>query len=162
MFRLVTVHMPAPGADYRKLFRILHETPFAWTVIGDKNRMADALELRDEFVDERKPKALPIGWLDRAPSVLEVLIRFSRRAEFNTEETAEWWFWKFLDNLGLSHFKYVSDEDAREIEDILYRFIWRQYDYNGEGGMFPLHSPRQNQAQVELWYQFHAYIQDAG
>jgi hypothetical protein len=81
LFKQVT--MSHDRAGYAKLFHVMHDTPFAWVIVGDKNRMADALELRDEYAMEMEliDKDIPVGWLTGSPSVLEVLIRFSRRAE---------------------------------------------------------------------------------
>ncbi len=47
---------------------------------------------------------------------------------------------------------------AAEIDDILERLIWRQYQEDGQGGFFPLAWPEQDQREVELWYQMNAYL----
>ena len=37
-------------------------------------------------------------------------------------------------------------------------FIYREYERNGKGGMFPLKTPSGNQKKVQLWYQLAEYL----
>ena len=37
-------------------------------------------------------------------------------------------------------------------------FINRQYEANGEGGLFPLKGVCEDQREVEIWYQMNAYL----
>jgi hypothetical protein len=46
------------------------------------------------------------------------------------------------------------------MEEIFERLIWRNYAPNGEGGFFPLENPREDQTQVELWYQMNSYVNE--
>jgi hypothetical protein len=62
--------------------------------------------------------------------------------------------------LGLEDFNDAFLTDTDLIEDILDQFIWRTYDYNCNGGLFPLDDPKDDQRNVEIWYQFANYLVD--
>lgn len=140
--------------DYRDLLGILYDTEFIWKVSADRHRISDAMELRERF--SRKNR------INRPCSVLEVFIAFADRAAFQTENSSKYWFWKFVSNLGLDPYRQVFEDDIPVINEILYTFIWRIYEPNGEGGMFPLHQTQNDQREIEIWYQFCEWVQEQG
>jgi hypothetical protein len=156
--KVIQVVHPTPSLTYKKLFHILHTTEFVWLVLGDDNRCEDGKELRDQFILETNAPENP-EWMSIGCSVLEMLIAFSRRAEFQTGDSAKQWFWEFLKNLGLDECN-DADIEPVNVEEILERFIWRTYWPNGVGGLFPLENPKEDQRQVEIWYQYCAYLVD--
>lgn len=153
------VENPTPSLTYWNLLRQLYITEFAWLVSGDDNRAEDGLELRVEFLMESR---LPENelWESMGCSVLEMLIAFARKAEFNAGRSTEFWFWRFLENLGLADANDASYIPPEEIDEILYNFIWRTYEYDGTGGLFPMANPPKDQREVEVWYQFCEYLVD--
>jgi hypothetical protein len=154
------VEVPTPSLTYVKLLRKLFNTEFVWIVSGDDNRVEDGLELRDEFVVETGlEEHSEAPFFDLGCSVLEMLIAFSRRAEFNAGETPQFWFWLMMDNLEIS---FANDSAYREapVDRRLYNFIWRLYNKNGQGGLFPLQLAPEDQKQVEIWYQFCEWLED--
>ena len=155
--KVLSVNVPV----YGRLMRILYGTEFAWVVTGDHNRADDGRELRDDFLREtylRKDRA----WYNAPCSVLEVLIALAKRAAFQTEKPVKEWFWIFIANLELDEYRQVSDSDVPIIEEILDDFVWRQYEFSGHGGIFPLRWPKRDQREVELWYQLFDYLEDQG
>lgn len=145
-----------PYNTYSKLLHLLYTTEFVWLLPGDDNRMEDGKDLRLDFIRE-SGLALDISWFDDGCSVLEMLVGFSRRASFQTDIPEQTWFWRFISNLGLADA--TDDEfDPQGVELILSDFVWRTYDYDGFGGLFPLQDPREDQRGVEIWYQFCEYI----
>ena len=139
---------------YNDLFMRLYETEFVWTVPHDDNRLQDGVDLRNEF-DGR-------GTLDEMPvSLLEVLIALSRRVAWTTNYSSEYWAWRLLNNLRLTK---SSDpligRKAERVEEILEALIWRTYDYNGDGGFFPLQFPQDDQTKREIWDQMNAYVNE--
>lgn len=144
-----------------ELMRILYCTEFVWIVPGDKNRVEDGLELRDDFLRESRMKMDP-GWFRSPCSVLEMLIAFAKRAEFQTDTSMREWFWIFLNNLRLDEYRSISGGEQHMIEKLLHAFVWRIYDPSGYGGMFPLRDPKHDQREVEIWYQFNEYLEDQG
>lgn len=146
--------------DYEQLMMILFQTEFIIRVPEDAHRVSDGLELREQFSRETSTYS---NGLDRRPcSILEVLISFAPRAEYQTDIPAKDWFWTFITNLGLDHFSRVSDRDIPEIQDILHTFTWRQYEPTGEGGLFPLETTFHDQREVEIWLQFCEYVTGHG
>lgn len=147
---------------YNDLMRILYQTEFLSFVANDQNRIADGLELREVFLRESRLEDNP-DWVTNDPcSVLEVLIAFANRANFQTDIPARDWFWEFMSNLGLDEYRRVSRRDTQVVGDILYTFVHRTYSSDGRGGIFPLMDPRHDQRTVEIWYQFSEYLDDRG
>jgi len=148
---------PFKGED-RSLLRHLHDIPFYSLVPNDDNRGIDGEKIREIFIDQEGPQALSF-LPDRPCTLLEMLIGLSIRLEFESgnsywEKRPDEWFWILIDNLGLADGRYSYDE-VDYICDVLLR---REYKYNGDGGLFPLKYPKEDQRKVEIWYQMSAYI----
>lgn len=146
---------------YLDLMRILYKTEFVWKIHADRNRYEDGIELRDDFLRVSRFNN-DTCWYAEPCSVLEMLIAFSDRAQFQTDRPARDWFWEFLQNLSLDEYRQVSMEDRPIIDDILHDFVWRTYDENGHGGMFPMRWPKEDQREVEIWHQFFEYLDEQG
>lgn len=147
--------------NFYDLLRILHTTEFVWVVPADRHRARDGVELREDFAMEVGIER-DLEWEMAPCSMLEFFIAFAKRASFQTDMPVKDWFWEFLVNLKLDGYSRVFDSDRPVIEDILYNFIWRQYDPSGDGGMFPMMQTRNDQRKIEIWYQFSEYVQDRG
>lgn len=89
-----------------------------------------------------------------------MLIGLSRRFAFEVDGEPRDAFWLFLENLGLDKLNDARYDSRAEafVDDCLHRVIWRLYEPNGFGGLFPLQAPEQDQTRVELWYQLNAYL----
>lgn len=147
--------------DYASLMVILYETEFVWVLHEDTHRVADAIELRENFLRETESNGGEI--LDQRPcSIFELLLSFADRASFQTDIPTKDWFWEFIANLRLDIYRTVSKREEAKIQDVLNTFTWRRYAPNGLGGLFPLASTDEDQTKVELWYQFFAYLTDRG
>lgn len=149
-----------PSKTYRNLLYILYTKEFVWLVPNDDNRAEDGKYLRFEFleelgieVDERDSL-----WLELGCSFLEFLVALSRRLEFETDIDAGVWFHELLENLGLDGLNDRVDISREDVYDVVDRVIWRTYEPNGQGGLFPLEHTSQNQREIEIWYQLSAYI----
>lgn len=158
--KVINVKLTDPNQTYWKLFKQLHGTEFTWVHRMDENRAADGMDLRRDFLALSGGVDSP-EWRDIPCSVLEMLIAFARRAEHMTDIPYQEWFWRFLDNLDLKDETEVSDAanfDPQDIDSYLQIWMNRQYGENGDGGLFPLKNPHENQHNVELWYQFCRYV----
>jgi hypothetical protein len=155
----ISVHNPS--LRFVKLLAILHKLEFVWTVLGDDNRAEDGKDLRIEYVNSTHIQPDEF-WLQDGCSMLEMLIAFSRRAEFETDISARDWFWKMLDNIGLSECNDATDPDPIFVEATIERLVWRLYDNHGHGGLFPLQATPNDQREVEVWYQFCEYVFEEG
>lgn len=144
---------------YWKLLTQLHRTEFVWLMLGDDNRAEDGKELRREFIFQAELPDDPDWRMIIGCSVLEMLIAFARRAEFQDETPTHEWFWEFISNLGLDEF-HDDNYDQNLVNGIIEEFIWRTYLYNGSGGLFPIENPSGDQREIEVWYQFCEYLVD--
>jgi hypothetical protein len=124
------------------------------SVQHDENRIADARYLREEFSE-----GAAFTPSMEAVSVLEVLIGLSRRLEFLTSWPADTWAWKLLKNLHLhSMYDPLTHRKADILDQTIASLIWRTYESNGQGGLFPLKHPEEDQRRIEIWYQMNAYV----
>jgi hypothetical protein len=71
-------------------------------------------------------------------------------------------FWDIVNNLHLE--KYTDNNYTRssekQVATRIDRFINRTYRPNGQGGLFPLIKPHEDQTKVEIWYQMSAYLME--
>lgn len=150
-----------PKRTYWDVLRLMHEKEFIWipNAGNDDNRIADAREVRWEFMNAR---GRPFDTAEPGPaSCLEVMIALSRRMEFNAGESAEGWAWQLLCNLELHKMPDpVSRRKMAKADDILEALIWRNYSPDGAGSFFPLAWPPDDMRRVEVWYQMHAWIME--
>jgi hypothetical protein len=132
---------------------------------NDDNRGEDGKQLRLEFIEEVGPTWAPS--LPQGPcTVLEMMIGLSRRLEFETmssrwERSPAEWFWVLIDNLGLEwcdNFAYKSVTKVSQTREKVSQMLERHYDFDGNGGLFPLNNPKKDQRRVEIWYQMSAYV----
>lgn len=144
----------------------LYEKEFVWLVPNDDNRIADAKALRLLFLEEYEIEEVDSEWLDVGCSMLEMLVALADRFAFMGGGDPRECFWTMIQNLDLPHLSdlsYRRDRDlVHEIDERLDDVIWRTYDYDGSGGLFPLIHPPRDQRQTELWYQMSAYVLEEG
>lgn len=143
------------------LLMVLHRTEFITIIPADQHRAEEGMELRFDFLRETQFES-DSTWESQPCSVLEMFIAFAKRAAFQTDIKVKTWFWEFLTNLRLNEFRRVSISDNRIIKDILDTFLWREYNPNGDGGMFPMSRSENDQRKIEIWYQFCEYVDDRG
>lgn len=151
--QVAVVRTRKSSKTYWGLLRQLYSTPFVWSVPNDENRSIDGLCLRQEWGGEEDEE-----WLAMDCSFLEMLIALSRRAEFQSEESADHWFWRILDNLGFTDY---NDREgvADDLVAVRLRVVnQRLYEPDGYGGMFPMRDTPHDQRYVEIWYQLCEYI----
>lgn len=142
---------------YEELLRYLFDTPFRFCMAKDKNRVGDGLYLRVRFMDNT---GLDISDQNDC-SVLEMLIALAIRmdAEYvgdpgNPDPLNL--FLDFLDNLEILYINGLFHKE--EVENKINLWMDRKYRYNGDGGIFPLGDPMQDQRDIEIWRQMYAYI----
>lgn len=146
---------------HQHLMYQLFSREFVMLVPNDDNRCMDGLALRKEFVNSGRLKRADRHWLEMGCSVLEMLIGVSRHLSFTAEGEVGDWFWHLIENLGLTRYN-DGRWHGRRIDEIIERLVWRQYSYDGNGGLFPLKEPQEDQRKVELWFQMEAYILELG
>lgn len=147
-----------PSATYWKLLKLLFTKEFVWIVPNDDNRIEDGKDLRYEFLAECEIDTEDRDWLELGCSFLELLIGLSRRLAFEADGLASDWFWELIDNLGLRSYNDRANIPENHVDETLNRVIFRTFNYDGTGGLFPLKEATQDQRDVEIWYQLSAYL----
>jgi hypothetical protein len=154
------------SAAYSRLLNQLYRTEFVWFVAGDDSRAGDGTYMRYEFLednalDEDNPDVMT--WMELGCSFLEMLVALTRRVYFLEGSPPHVWFWHFVTMMGLDRYKNSvrlgRTEDFKTlVQDKINTVIFRTYEYNGYGGLFPLEFPNEDQRKVEIWYQMNAYL----
>jgi hypothetical protein len=155
--QVASVRQTKPSGTYWKLFKQLYTKEFVWFVPNDDNRVEDGRALRHEFFKENDMDGDPT-WDGMSCSFLELLIGLSRRLSFEAEGPPDDWFWHILDNIDLTNYTDADRFDPGDVEELLDQVIWRTYDPDGYGGLFPLRYPDEDQRGEELWNQLCAYV----
>lgn len=148
-----------PARSFWLLAEQLFKKQFNWHTPNDDNRIEDGKDLRDLFLEDIHAERNQ-SWLDQECSMLEIMVALSRSIEFESSHDAYYWFWRMIENLNLRIYtddKY--DDDVHFIvDDALNIVIDRTYLYDGTGGLFPLRHSKEDQRNVEIWYQMSAYL----
>lgn len=169
---LYTAFQPKRGLGHKHLAEILHSIPFRWTVPNDDNRETDGKMLRwvcAEDIGEDDQSASYVNLEKEPASVLEVLIGLSIRMsdileDQNQDSRSSIFLKELLGNLGLLEFTddlYQSRWTKSGVLSIINTFLDRTYDFQGNGGLFPLKkAAKKKQNLVEIWYQMMTYMDE--
>ena len=68
------------------------------------------------------------------------------------------WFWGMLVSLGLGSM-YDAKFDRYRVDRTLERLLEREYERNGEGGLFTVNNGR-DMRTTEIWYQMNYYLSE--
>ena len=149
---------------YWTLLGFLHRKEFTWSEIEkDQNRAVAGQNLRAQFL-EASGRQNDGDFRELGCDMLEFLIAFAFDLawdDVSVEDASQGlakWFWILIDNLGLFGCNDAHPPSQRMFDRIIDRFITRDYDADGRGGLFPLEAPREDQRYVELHYQAQAYL----
>lgn len=161
--------------SYRKLLMMLHGIEFTYTIPKDKNRAMDGMELRYRFaLAKGYEKVIPHSYiyyedeyvakcLDGPCSVFEMMLALAIRCEKDIMDNPIFgnrisqWFWGMISNLGLSgmtdaHF------DREYVNDVIKKFLARDYEPDGKGGLFRVRHCSEDLRKVEIWWQLCWYL----
>ena len=149
--------------SYRKLFSYLYDTEFRYLIPMDANRAEDGIDLRYRFPYEYPGVEDPGRYLSGPCSVLEMLIALAIRCEETIMDDPRFgdrtrqWFWTMITNLGLGS---MTDDryDSQYVEEVVERFLNRDYEPDGAGGLFTINHCDQDLRDVEIWYQLCYYL----
>lgn len=152
MYELVCGGMFPPETSYRKLFGYLHSIEFTYTIPIDENRADDGEKLRRRFSDAKERQ------IAGPCSVLEMIVALAVRCEETIMEDpskgdrTKQWFWKMVNNLGLGSM--TNDAfDEEYVKGVVERFLNREYEPNGKGGLFTVKDADCDLRSVEIFYQ---------
>ena len=148
--------------SFRKLLMFLHSTEFIFVLPMDENRAVDGVSLRYRFALLQDQEELA-DYLDGPCSVLEMMVSLALRCEENImgdleigERTYQW-FWNMIVSLGLGS---MSDArfNKRQAKNIIERFLYREYDPDGRGGLFTIRDCSRDLRDIEIWLQMNEYL----
>ena len=151
--------------SFKKLFTHLHTIPFRYMLEKDRNRESDGIGLRYRFSLETEYRDQPdfvMKFLDGPCSVLEMMIALAFRCEEIMDDPAvgdrtRYWFWSMVVSLGLGSM-YDGVFDEKYVSDKIDIFLNREYEPNGEGGLFTIRDCEGDLRDVEIWYQACWYL----
>ena len=162
MYNLVCWNRYSKNISFKKVFSYLNDTKFTYSIRMDLNRAKDGTELRRRYANEFKIANI----YDRicGPcSVLEMMIALAIRCEEtimddeNFGDRTDQWFWDMMKTLGLGHMD--DDEfDEEYVSDVITRFLNRNYEPDGRGGLFFVRNCDIDLRDVEIWIQMLWYL----
>ena len=163
---LVCRHKFAESISFKKLLTYLHDTEFIFSMPRDENRAKDGMSLRWRFVcnnyaDSYHDEAMLA--LEQPCSILEMMVALAIRCEEDimddplTGDRTSQWFWGMIVNLGLGSMA-DYDFDRRFVEGVVERFLNREYEPNGSGGLFTVKNCDADLRDVEIWHQMCWYL----
>lgn len=157
LYDLASGNRYSENISYRKLLRYLHKTEFYYSIEKDQNRAKDGIGLRSRFA------SYDARYITGPCSVLEMMIALAIRCEEDIMDDASvgdrtrQWFWGMIVNLGLGAM--IDKEfDEELVEDIVTRFLDREYEPDGRGGLFTVRNCDRDLRDVEIWYQLCWYL----
>lgn len=153
--------------SYRKLLMHLHNTTFRYSIRRDSNRADDGVSLRYRFAIHNG-YAENLGddiynYITEPCSVFEMILALAIRCEENIMDDASFgdrtsqWFWGMINNLGLGA---MRDDyfDKIFVDELIERFLDRDYEPNGNGGLFTVRNCDHDLRNVEIWFQLCYYL----
>ena len=159
--------------SFSKLCHELHMVYFFDKIDKDYNRIADAFDLRNCFIDDFYQNNQDIDDIEDILSgpttVLEVIVALAVRIENDYmydplygNQTSKW-FYEMINNLGFGSFDDSVDfkpSMRNHIRTVLLIFVNREYKRDGNGGLFPLKMAKDDQRGIELWNQMLLYLNE--
>ena len=154
--------------DFDKLLSKLHETKFRYSIARDQNRARDGEGLRYRFATSRTSDDSPdsiVDILSGRCSILEMMVALCIRCEEdytddpNIGDRTSQWFWAMVVSLGLGTM--TNARFKREyVEEVLERFLDRDYEPNGRGGLFTVRHCEYDMRDAEIWHQLCWYLDE--
>ena len=145
--------------SYNKLLECLYSIEFRFLIPNDINRAKDGVDLRKRYylmtfndVD-----------MDLPCNVLEMMVALTIRCEESIMDNPSFgdrtgqWFWTMIKTLGL----YAMTDDVFDddfVRDKIDIFMDRQYEPDGQGGLFRIKHCMRDLRKVEIWYQLCWYL----
>ena len=165
MYQLISHKPHNRRSSYRRLIYHLHDIDFHHILPMDANRANDGIDLRYRFGYERKYERTIIStYLGNRPcTVLEMILALAIRCEEDIMADPDigdrtiLWFWTMIDNLGLGSMDDMNFDESYT-DDVIFRFMNRQYHRNGEGGLFIVENYKYDMRTVEIWWQMNWYL----
>lgn len=148
--------------SFEKLLLHLHDVEFVYSIPRDQNRALDGIDLRYRFALEADQDDIDL-YLDGPCSVLEMMVALAIRCEENLMDDPNvgnrtgQWFWGMVVNLGLGAMTNTR-YDEQYVDHVIDKFLNREYEPDGEGGLFTVRGCDIDLRTAEIWRQLCRYI----
>lgn len=148
--------------SFKKLLIRLYNTEFTYIMPKDKSRAENGVYLRYRF-SLRENCSEAQDYLLGPCSILEMMIALSLDCEESImtdtrlgDRTGQW-FWGMIVSLGLGS---MTDNryDEEYVEAVLTRFLERDYEPDGKGGLFTIRNCKYDLREVEIFCQLCWYL----
>ena len=169
---LIEEGSPEPVSNYKKLLIFLHDVNFRYTIPLDGNRYEDGIYMRYLYgVASGTSQRLIARELDGKPcSMLEMMIALAAGCEKDIMSNPDYgdrtgvWFWYMVDSLELTAMT-NSCFDEKYCWYVIKRFLNREYQPDGTGGLFKIDFSNSNCHFVdlrnyEIWQQAIWYLHE--
>lgn len=167
LYKLVCGDRNYNSLSYRKLLSFLYDTRFTYIHGMDENRAQDGIDFRYRFGYENDySDGIIERYLDITHcNVLEMMVALAFKAEEQImddyiygDRTGQW-FWNMIVSLGLGAM-HDNNFDEGYTRRIIYRFLDREYEPNGKGGLFTINHCMYDLRTMEIWSQFMWYLDE--
>ena len=164
LYDLVCKNRYTNDISVRKLLMYLHGTEFFYTIPMDENRAIDGVSLRWQYICEMGYSRDILDDLDGPCSILEMMVALCFKCEgFMDDPTIgdrfAQWFWHMIVSLGLGGMDDRSF-NKRKVESSVSRFLNRDYEPDGKGGLFTIRNCNRDLRHVEIWHQMCWYLDE--
>jgi len=141
--------------EYSVMLSTLFCIPFEWShkIPMDANRANDGMAMRSEYELDTNMHADVVGDCNVLEMLVALAIRIDSVMGVPCEDHFDEWFCLMIDNLGLT-----PEMDPSGIRDVVNRWMRRDIDHNGNGGLFPLEHTSEDQRELSIWDQMTCYI----
>ena len=152
--------------SYRKLLLHLHNTEFIYYLPRDGDRATDGVDLRYRFAYRNPDIRDAERYLKGPCSVLEMMIALAIRCEEQImvdpkigDRTGQW-FWKMITSLGLGGM-IDSRFNKSYVEEVVYKFLNRDYEPDGRGGLFRINNCGRDMRELGIWDQLSYFLDNS-
>lgn len=148
--------------QYNKLCYFLHGVEFIPIIVMDENRAGDGLKLRRDFIiDNHYPESY-ISYFKSPCSIFEMIVALAIKQEQLMDDPrygdrTYTWMTEMFRSLGLAGM-FDDRFDVEYCEKVIERFLNREYEPDGKGGLFTIKGCTQDLRDVEIWHQMCWYI----
>lgn len=159
---LVVNYRGANTISYDKLLMRFHSVEFTYILPMDENWAKAGMDLRWRYAWEHGMPGVP-DCLDGPCSVLEMMVAISVYCDESIMDDPSignrtgQWFWSMIINLGLGAMTDIRF-DKRFVDDTIRRFLNRDYESNGKGGLFKIEHCDRDVRDLDIQHQLCRYL----
>ena len=163
LYYIVCKERYSEETSFRKLLGLLHSIEFTYSIPSDDNQAQRGINLRWIYsLEMDRDHDEVISYITGPCSVLEMMVALSMSCENIMDDpqigdrTGQW-FWNMIVNLGLGSMT-DSRFDTIYCEEVIFRFLNRDYAPDGKGGLFTIRNCDTDLRKVGIWYQTCWYL----